>query len=54
MNDDDYDIDIDDLRKNIEVYYIWGPDEDRNAKKAYEIDNYEGDIVNYFDGCWHI
>ena len=54
MNDDDYDIDVDDLRKDIEVYYIWGADEDRNSKKAYEIDNYEGDIVNYVDGCWHI
>ena len=24
MNDNEYDIDVDDLRKHIEVYYIWG------------------------------
>ena len=54
LGNNEYDIDVDYLRKNIEVYYIWGPDDEINLKKAIEMDNYEGDIVNYFDGYWHI
>ncbi len=53
----DNDIDIDDIFKNIKVYYIFGPSGIGKSKKAFEIAKENGynkiNLVSYENGFWN-